>query len=303
MKRILLVLLAVTALALPGYSLTAATNADAASASNAPKTQLSSRTSAPRTASAVDIVKLKKAGLDNSVLKAFIDASRTPYIATVEDILYLHENQIAQDLIAAWMQKGSELVERSAQASIAARNPMIQQQNQAVQQQQPSQVIYQTAPAETQPVVVYTSPSYGYSAYYSPYSYWPSYYYPTWGFHGFHHSRHFFHPRHLHVAKFAGHQHRFHSGHHFRNFSHFRGNFHVGFRGHGKHFISPGISHRFAGQPRFHGGNFHRVNFHGGHSVRFRPSVNTAGFRGAPGGGRFVGGGGMRFASGRGGRR
>ena len=312
MNRVLPILLAASGLAFPDYTARAVTLAASATPSEKATNQ---QMALSRSASAMDIVKLKKAGLDASVIKAFIDTYRVPYVATMEDILYLHENQVPQDLITAWMRKGGELVERSQQAAMAARNAIIQQQNlqQApVTQQQQPQVVYGTAPAPSEPAVVYAAPSYYASGYYRPYysgySYYPYYYpYYSWPYFSFYyHNRH----GHGHYGKHYGHYsgygfkhyggrhyYKHHGGHyngHYVN-HHGGGRYHAGFR-HGGHggSVRPinrghnwgGGGNRFASAPRAQGGGF-------------RSGMATAGFRSAPSGGGFRGGGGgMRFAGG-----
>jgi hypothetical protein len=159
----------------------------------------------PRTASAVEMVKLKDAGLDPSVIKAYIQAARVPYKATAPDILYLHEHRIPDDLISEWIKKGSDLVVLAAQAPPPASSPDLVASNaqppQAVAQ---PQVVYQAAPQPASPTVVYTSPSYVYSDYSYPYSYSYPWYSPIsigfswgWGYpyysHGHYYGGHYGH--------------------------------------------------------------------------------------------------------------
>src|SRR3954468_4564059 len=91
-----------------------------APADQAPAGVVSSSVGAPLTGSAVDIVKMQSAGLEKGVLQAFILGAKTPYKATVEDILYLHQNKVPDDLVREWVQKGNEL---NGAPALAAHSP------------------------------------------------------------------------------------------------------------------------------------------------------------------------------------
>src|SRR5688572_12742303 len=138
-----------------------------------------------RTASAIEIQKMRDAGLEPAVIRAYIQTLREPYKVTAEDVLYLHDHKVPDDLITDWMKKSGTLATPSAPApsgpyparspdlvASATPNPLPvqvqQEQPQQAQQPQP-QTVYQTTAS---PTVVYTSPSYVYS--YDPYWYTPS---------------------------------------------------------------------------------------------------------------------------------
>jgi hypothetical protein len=175
------------------------------------------------TSSAKEIVKMRDAGVDGSVLRSYVQTLQVPYKATAEDILYLHDHKVPDDVVVEWIKKGGELVGPVAQtqtqsqgAQQGAQSPdLVAAATPAplpvqVQQAQP-QVIYQN-PA---PTVVYSSPSYAYS---DPYWYVPpvsigfSWGYPYWGggFYGGHYYGRsgFYHGG----AHYAGHFGGFHGG-------------------------------------------------------------------------------------------
>lgn len=121
---------------------------------------------------AAELVKLKEAGLDNSVLVAYLQNARVPYKASAQDNLFLHEKKISEDVICAWINQSSVLLRSSLQAS--ARRPDLAAAYaapaQPVVQQQP---IIISAPAPTvitAPPVTYSYPTY----YYPDYAYWPA---------------------------------------------------------------------------------------------------------------------------------
>ena len=127
MSRSFLILASVGLLSTAG-SVCAISKAEAAAATlsqNGAAAQPRANNHSIRTASALEIVKLKTAGLDPAVIKAYITTVRTPYIATAEDLLFLHEHKVPDELVVAWINRGSELVN----ASIQARNAAVAAQN------------------------------------------------------------------------------------------------------------------------------------------------------------------------------
>jgi hypothetical protein len=234
---------------------------------------------AARTASASEIVKMQQAGLDASVIRAYVQTLRVPYKATPDDILYLHDHKVGDDVICDWIKKGGELVTLAARvsasspdlaANLAAQNPPI------VQGQQQPQVIYQTAP-ETAPSVVYTSPSYGYS-YWDSYGY-PYYYSPItlgfgfgWGYPYYYHGGHYYGGRGYYHGGYGGHS--GYAGH--AGYNH--GTVHTGYVGH------PGGSWGHGGVPA--GGHMG-----GGGGVHMTGGGHMAGGGHMGGGGGHMGGG------------
>jgi hypothetical protein len=107
---------------------------------------------------------MQEAGLASDVIRAFINNATVPYKATVDDILYLHDHKVPDDLVCDWIRKGGDLVARAANSPAAARSPdlvasaSIPAQSApaaapVIVQQQPA-VVYQTAPP-----VVYSTPA------------------------------------------------------------------------------------------------------------------------------------------------
>jgi hypothetical protein len=148
-------------------------------AQNAPVANNSSPGFTVHSSSAAEIVKMRDAGVDASIIRSYIQTLQVPYKATAEDILYLHDRKVPDELVVDWIKKGGELVRPStAQAQVqplatqqGAQSPdLVTAATRAplpVQVQQPApQVVYQN-PA---PTVVYSSPSYVYA---DPYWYVP----------------------------------------------------------------------------------------------------------------------------------
>jgi hypothetical protein len=208
------------------------------------------------TASATEIVKMQEAGVEKSIIQKYVESSSAPYRATSDDIIYLHQNKVPDELITQWIQRGTEL--RSSAAQIyqqPAPQPEVSS-NATIEQPmvQPAPVIVQSQPqvvTAPSPTVVYTSPNYVYSDYPASW-YWgwsgpPIYlgfswrggYYNHYGFGG---------PRfygHVGPGVHGGYYGGFHGG-----------TVHAGFNGGGFH------GGGFSGG--FHGGGFGGGGFHGG---------------------------------------
>jgi hypothetical protein len=181
------------------------------------------------TSSAAEIVKMREAGVDVSVIRSYIQTLQVPFKATAEDILYLHDHKIPDDLLVDWVKKGGELVAprtAQAQAQPQAIQPSAQSPDlvaaatpapSPVQVQQPApQVVYQNPT----PTVIYSSPSYVYS---DPYWYVPpvsigfSWGYPYyWG--GYHGGHYYGHGGYGHGSYYGGGN--YHGGGHYNVVSH-----------------------------------------------------------------------------------
>ncbi len=130
------------------------------------------------TSSAAEIVKMRDAGVDGSVIRSYVQTLHEPYKATADDILYLHDHKVPDDVVVEWIKKGGELVASTAQPQSpqsqlqtvqhgaqspdlvnAATPAPLPVQVQQPAQPAPQQVVYQN-PA---PTVVYSTPSYVYS--------------------------------------------------------------------------------------------------------------------------------------------
>jgi hypothetical protein len=136
-----------------------------------------------------EIVKLSKAGIDDSVILVYIRNSSTAYTPNAEDLIRLREEGVSTTVTAALMQRGDEL--RKA-AAVAWNQPA--QTAPAQVQQQPQQPTIVAGPAYATPASTVTvigyprSYYYGYpSSYYGYNYYYPSrsYYYPRYGYSGY----------------------------------------------------------------------------------------------------------------------
>jgi hypothetical protein len=147
-----------------------------------------------------DVLKLHKAGVDPSVLLAFVQNSPVAFHPSAKEILYLREQGVSSEIISAVLRRGGELRERAAEAAREERSratpPPAAPISPPAQPAPPPQaaaptttVVYAnpTYPAYTCPTHAaypvygysYASPAYyGYS-YCRPYyrsAYYPSYY-------------------------------------------------------------------------------------------------------------------------------
>jgi len=128
-----------------------------------------------------EVVKMHKAGVDASVLLAFVQNSPTAYHPSAKEIIYLRDQGVSSEIISALLRRGGELRDRAAEAAREDRSRASPPPVAPIAQPTPvsSAPPQATAPA---PVVVYTNPTY--PAYttpsyvtYSAYSYpWPAYY-------------------------------------------------------------------------------------------------------------------------------
>src|SRR5262245_54885895 len=72
---------------------------------------------APLSAGLDDIVKLAKAGLNESVILSFIKCSEVPYQPTAEEVVRLHESGVSATVIAAVLHRSEELRPRAVEAA------------------------------------------------------------------------------------------------------------------------------------------------------------------------------------------
>ncbi len=70
-----------------------------------------------------EILKLHKAGVDDSVLLSFIQNSSVAYRPSAQEILELRENGISTPVITALLQHGGELRQRDAEAAAQSQPP------------------------------------------------------------------------------------------------------------------------------------------------------------------------------------
>ena len=127
-----------------------------------------------------DVVKLSKAGVDESVIHSYIQNSGVGYNPTAQDIIQLRELGVSSQITAALMQRGSEVrqaatVEAQKQAQAAA--PAAAPAQAAPVYTAPATYV---APASTVTYIGYPSYGYSYGGYCAPtyysYPYYPRYY-------------------------------------------------------------------------------------------------------------------------------
>ena len=131
-----------------------------------------------------DIVKLSKAGVDESVILTYVQNSGVAYNPTAQDVIQLRELGVSPQVTATLMQRGSEVrqaatveAQKQAQATAAAAPA------------QPAPVytapVTYAAPASTVTYIGYPGYAYNYGGYYGPsyYSY-PCYYPRSYGYYG-----------------------------------------------------------------------------------------------------------------------
>jgi len=154
-----------------------------------------------------EILKMHKAGVDASVLMAYVRNSPVAYHPSAKEVIYLRDQGISSELISAMLQRGGELRDRAAEAQREERSratppPAAAPAAPAPATPSPPQaatpvVVYANNPYPVYPTYVnyaysYASPAYYNYGYCRPYyrsSYYPSYYagyssgcYPRYGF-------------------------------------------------------------------------------------------------------------------------
>ena len=155
-----------------------------------------------------EIVKMHKAGVDASVLMAYVRNSPVAYHPSAKEIIYLRDQGLSSELISAMLQRGGDLRDRAAEAQREERSratpPPAAPPAAPAPASPPPQtatapvVVYANAPYPTYPTYVnyaaaysYASPAYYNYGYCRPYyrsCYYPSYYggyssgcYPRYG--------------------------------------------------------------------------------------------------------------------------
>jgi len=165
-------------------------SAAAKAAPNAPATDLARRIQAvtnPKSPVVAEIVKMVEAGLDSSVIEAFIQTAIVPPLRP-DEILFLHEKGVSSQVITTLIKRSGEVKAQQAQKESQERLTQ-QQANQAAaaaqpasQPQAPATFNYYVTPP-VYPSYTYSYPVYSYA--YPIYTYshaWPyrsSYYSPA----------------------------------------------------------------------------------------------------------------------------
>lgn len=222
-------------------SASTALNTSATPTAEAPEVKLSP--------GAEEISRLVLAGIDPSVIEAFVEKSPTPYPLQAKEIVRLHELGVPSSILAAMIRHEGQVRPRLTPASASAAADS--QHRPAYAAQTPGERAAAVAPAPAYPApaaYAYPPVSYYYPSYSVPVSYSYSYYYPVpLGYHlalGY-----WRHPVHRHPVFFH------HFNHH--RFNHFHG--------HPSFFIHGGFGH---------------VGFHGAHGVRGFHLAGGVGFGG-----------------------
>lgn len=129
-----------------------------------------------------EIVKMHKAGVDASVLLAFVQNSPTAYHPSAKEIIYLRDQGVSSEIISALLRRGGELRDRAAEATREERSRATPPAAAPAAPPTPGSPSPPQATA-TAPAVVYANtpyyPAYSYPTYvsYPAYSYaWPAYY-------------------------------------------------------------------------------------------------------------------------------
>jgi len=143
------------------------------------------------------VVKLAQIGIDPAVIKAYVENSQIATPPTVDEILYLRNQGVSSDTIAALIRRGNLVQARTSQSYQATQAPAPQ----VVPAAAPPPVYVSTPPTQT-PVYVYSQPepNYGYVDYprydygwdygwpvaygWSSGIYYSSYPYHRFGYHG-----------------------------------------------------------------------------------------------------------------------
>jgi hypothetical protein len=128
-----------------------------------------------------EIVKMHKAGVDASVLLAFVQNSPTAYHPSAKEIIYLRDEGVSSEIISAMLRRGGELRDRSAEATREERSRATPPPAAPAAPSTPAGPSPPQA-AVPAPEVVYANnpyPGYTYPTYvsYPAYGYtWPAYY-------------------------------------------------------------------------------------------------------------------------------
>ena len=152
------------------------TNKESTQTPPATATEQNAESKTPRLSAGLDdIVKLSKAGIEESIILSFIKCSEVAYQPTAQELIRLRELGVSATAIASLMHRGEELRQRAAEARKQQAQPAPetpQQGPQVASPPEPTRVYYATPAAYSvaSPSVVYV-PSYSYGS-----SYYPRYY-------------------------------------------------------------------------------------------------------------------------------
>ena len=145
-----------------------------------------------------EIVKMHQAGVDASVLLAFVQNAPVAYHPSAKEIIYLRDQGLSSEIISALLRRGGELRERAAEAARDERSraappppapaapptpaspspPQAAAPAAVVVYANPVQPVYTTPSYVSYPAYSYASPAYYNYSYYRP-SYYGAGYYPS----------------------------------------------------------------------------------------------------------------------------
>ena len=144
-----------------------------------------------------EIVQMFDAGINPTVIQAYVESSSVAYQPNGDEIIYLHEHGIPSSIISAMIQRGASLREQTAaaQSEAAAQTDKPAPANATTSPApspvpNPAEVVSPTYDYSSPPTYVYASPGYAYGAYPSyGYLYSTPYCYsrPYVAFGGYHH--------------------------------------------------------------------------------------------------------------------
>lgn len=162
---------------LSAASLACAASAQTAAATvHTPAVTASAQAPAPKDLSygAAQVLKLQQSGLGTDVLVNYVNSANISFALHADDIIYLHNAGVPQEVISAMQQKENNQATAAQNTAPAPAQQPVESQPQTTMVNPPT-AAPQTTTVVTQPPVVYTSPTYVYPSY-------PSY--PYYGYYG-----------------------------------------------------------------------------------------------------------------------
>lgn len=122
------------------------------------------------------VVKMLDAGVNQGVIKTYIESAPVLYQPTADEIIALHQRGVPSDLVAAMLRRGGELRAQTATALAAQPAPMADAAASGISDSYPTQTV--------DPIYAY---DYSYPTFvsyypYSSYGYWGSWGWPYYGY-------------------------------------------------------------------------------------------------------------------------
>lgn len=115
--------------------------------------------------SARDVIKMSEAGMDESLLKSYVENSSAVYSLNSDDVIFLHERGIPSNVITAMLQRSAKVRDQVAATTPPPMppTPPAAPVYQQVQQPAPTYVIQQAPPAPAPAPIIVPGPSYAYN--------------------------------------------------------------------------------------------------------------------------------------------